>query len=77
MQLEREVSKEFLLRQVDGLRDIARRSRRLAEIMDEHEQRCLNQHADELEESAQRIEGQAANAKTGVVLKSAFLASES
>ena len=33
--MEKLVSKEALLRQVDGLRDIARRARRLAEIVNE------------------------------------------
>jgi len=61
------ISKETLLKQVDGLRDIARRSRRLAEAMDERERRCLIHHADELEESARRIEGEAANARTVVM----------
>ena len=63
--MDKLVSKETLLRQVDGLRDIARRARRLAEIADEPEQTRLIQCADDFEASAQRIEGEAATAKTG------------
>ena len=75
--MDKLVSKETLLRQVDGLRDIARRARRLAEIADEHEQTRLIQCADEFEESARRIEGDAASAKTGVMAMSATLESKS
>ena len=65
--MDKLVSKETLLRQVDGLRDIARRARRLVEIADEHDQPRLTQCADDFEESARRIEGNAANAKTVVM----------
>jgi hypothetical protein len=58
-------SKETLLKQVDGLLDLARRSRRLSQILSQESDReRLNRHADELEESASRIEGEAASAKT-------------
>ena len=67
------VSTETLPKQVDGLRDIARRARRLAEIMDEHEQTRLTQCADEFEESARTIEGDAASAKTVVMPQSVSL----
>jgi len=77
MQMDELVSKETLLRQVDGLRDIARRARRLAEITIEPEKTRLTQCADDFEESAKRIAGDAASAKTGVIAKSAVLASKS
>lgn len=64
---ERPVSKENLLKQADGLRDIARRSRRLADTVTmESDRRRLQRHAQELEESASGIERQAMDAKTGV-----------
>ena len=72
--MDKLVSKETLLRQVDGLRDIARRARRLAEIVDEPEQTRLIQCADDFEESAKRIEGDAASAKTSVMPQSESLA---
>lgn len=50
--MDKVVSKETLLRQVDGLRDLARRARRLAEITNEPEQTRLTQCAADLEESA-------------------------
>ena len=65
--MDKLVSKETLLRQVDGLRDLARRARRLSEIADEPDQPRLIQCADDFEESAKRIEGDAASAKTGVM----------
>ena len=71
--MDKLVSKETLLRQVDGLRDIARRARRLAEIADEPEQTRLIQCADDFEESAKRIEGDAASAKTSVMPQSVSL----
>jgi len=70
--MDKLVSKETLLRQVDGLRDIARRARRLAKIVDEPEQTRLIQCADDFEESAKRIEGDAASAKTSVMPTSAL-----
>ena len=75
--MDKLVSKETLLRQVDGLRDIARRARRLAETTDEHERGRLIQCADEFDESAQRIEGEAAMAKTGVTPQSESLTPKS
>ena len=75
--MDKLVSKETLLRQVDGLRDIARRARRLAEIVDEPEQTRLIQCADDFEESAKRIEGDAASAKTGVMPTSAMFGPKS
>ena len=59
------VSKETLLRQVDGLLDLARRSRRLSPTLSlESDRERLDLHAEELEQSASRIEGEAASAKT-------------
>jgi hypothetical protein len=75
--MDKLVSKETLLRQVDGLRDIARRARRLAEIVDEPEQTRLIQCADDFEESARRIEGEAATAKTSVMPQSTSLSPKS
>ena len=58
-------SKETLLKQVDGLLDLARRSRRLAPSLSQESDRGrLERHAEELEESASRIEAEAASAKT-------------
>ncbi|CAN5606909.1 hypothetical protein BH10PSE6_BH10PSE6_27620 [soil metagenome] len=63
---ETAISKENLLKQADGLRDLARRARRLAETMtSESDQRRLTRHYDELRESAARLEQEAAGAKTG------------
>ncbi len=63
--MEQAVSKESLLKQVDGLRDLARRARRLGESLSlESDQRRLQRHADELDESASRLEADAAGAKT-------------
>jgi hypothetical protein len=60
------ISKENLLKQADGLRDLARRARRLAEMMtSESDQRRLVRHNEELRESAARLEQEAAGAKTG------------
>ncbi len=60
------ISKENLLKQADGLRDLARRSRRLAETMtSDADQRRLVRHHEELRESAARLEQEAAAAKTG------------
>ncbi|UYN94223.1 MAG: hypothetical protein KIT25_19610 [Enhydrobacter sp.] len=58
-------SKEALLKQADGFRDLARRSRRLAvAIAGESDRRRLARHAEELDESALRLEQEAAGAKT-------------
>jgi hypothetical protein len=59
------VTKESLLRQVDGLRDIARRSRRLSESMAaETDRDRLLRHSRELDDRASILERQAADAKT-------------
>jgi hypothetical protein len=59
------VTKETLLRQVDGLRDIARRSRRLADSMlADTDRERLMRHSRELDERASALERQAADAKT-------------
>lgn len=64
--MEISVSKENLLKQADGLRELARRSRRLAETMtSEVDQRRLARVTEELKESATRIEQEAVAAKTG------------
>ena len=65
--MDKPVSKENLLQQADGLRDIARRSRRLADMLiHEADRRRLQRHATELDESASGLEKQAIEAKTGV-----------
>jgi hypothetical protein len=57
-------SKDALLTQADGLRDLARRARRLAETMtNETDQRRLKRCVEELEASASRLEQKAASAK--------------
>lgn len=62
---DRSVTKEGLLRQVDALRDISRRTRRLAETMElDSDRRRLMAHVEQLEQSAKRIEQQAVDAKT-------------
>jgi hypothetical protein len=67
-------SKETLLKQVDGLRDLARRSRRLSPLLSQESDReRLDRHVEELEESASRIEGEAASAKTMNVARPAGL----
>jgi len=69
------VSKESLLRHVDALRDISRRSRKLATAMEaESDRRRLNQHADELDDNARRIEKAAVDAKTFVLAAPAGVA---
>jgi len=56
---------ESLLTQVDSLRDFSRRARRLALTLSlESDQRRLIRYADELEESADRMEKEAVDAKT-------------
>lgn len=58
-------SKETLLAQVDSLRDLARRARRLLQILSqEHNQQRLVEYAEELDNSADRLEKEAASAKT-------------
>ena len=67
-------SKEILLKQVDGLLDLARRSRRLSPILaDQSDRERLDRHAKELEESASRIEREAASATTMNVARAAGL----
>ena len=62
------VTKEILLRQADGLRDLARRARRLLELVTgEGDRRLLERHAEELEKSASRLEREAIDAKTGQI----------
>jgi hypothetical protein len=62
--MERPLTKDNLLRQVDGLRDLARRGRHLAAtLISESDQRRLERHVGELEDSASRLEQQAADAK--------------
>jgi hypothetical protein len=61
----RPLSKEDLLRQVDTLRDIARRGRRLSGTMElESDRRCLMAHMVEIEQCAARVEKNAVQAKT-------------
>ena len=65
-QSQRPPSKEAILKQADGMRDLARRARRLKDTAtDDGDRRRLERHADELEESASRLERSAAEAKTG------------
>jgi hypothetical protein len=65
--MQETLTKESLLQQADGLRDIARRSRRLADNLTiESDRRRLQRHVQELEESASGLELQAASAKTGI-----------
>jgi hypothetical protein len=64
--LQRPPSKDSILKQADGLRDLARRARRLAEQMSmESDQRRLVRYVEELEESASRLEKTAVEAKAG------------
>lgn len=66
-------SKEGLLMQVDALRDLARRARRLSATMSkESDSRRLIRQADELHESASRLEAEAVDARTMVIKPSEF-----
>jgi len=66
--MEQQSSKEMLLRQVDDLRGQARRARRLAaSLMDGRDKTTLLAVANEYDEKADRIEKQAATAKSGVL----------
>lgn len=57
-------TKDALLKQADSLRDLARRSRRLAAALPgDSDRRRLARHADELDESASRFEHEAAGAR--------------
>jgi len=59
-------SKEAILTQADGMRDLARRARHLADVVtNESDQRRLARYVEELEESAVRLEKSAVDAKTG------------
>ena len=63
---QRPPSKETILKQADGMRDLARRARRLTETMtDEGDRRRLTRYGEELDESASRLEKAAVEAKTG------------
>ena len=67
-------TKDTLLKQVDGLRDLIRRTKRLAESFGERdERRSLLRYAEQLEEHAQRLETLAAEARSGVVPRSKVL----
>ena len=58
-------SKEKLLKQVDSLRDLARRASRLSGEVDQvSDKEMLLRYAKELEDSAVRLEKEAAEAKT-------------
>ncbi|MBV8191144.1 MAG: hypothetical protein JOY64_28090 [Alphaproteobacteria bacterium] len=62
--MEKPLTKDNLLRQADGLRDLARRARRLVEsLTTESDQRRLERHIEELEDSALRLEQRAVEAK--------------
>jgi hypothetical protein len=62
------ITKDGLLRQSDSLRDLARRARRLSTTLTvESDQRRLVRYAEELEESANRLEKDAVTAKTMVL----------
>lgn len=63
---ERPPSKETILKQADGLRDLARRARRLTgTVTDEGDRRRLTRYSEELDESAARLEKAAVDARTG------------
>ncbi len=60
------ITKDMLLRQVDGLRDLSRRARRLAEnVTTEEDRRRLGRYVEELNERASTLEREAADAKAG------------
>jgi hypothetical protein len=60
------LTKDMLLRQVDGLRDLSRRARRLSEAMlADEDKRRLDRYVVELDERASALERQAVDAKTG------------
>jgi hypothetical protein len=67
--MDRPITKDMLLRQVDGLRDIARRSRHLAGTMtSEADRNRLLRHSQELDGRASNLEKQAVDAKTGQIV---------
>lgn len=58
-------SKEGLLAQVDSLRDLSRRARRMSQTLTQDpDQQRLVRYADELDDNATRLEKEAASAKT-------------
>jgi hypothetical protein len=60
------ITKDILLRQVDALRDLSRRARRLVDGMTaEEDRRRLGRYVQELDERARDLEREAADAKTG------------
>lgn len=66
MTITQPITKDILLRQVDGLRDLSRRARRLTESMTaDEDRRLLGRYVDELNERASTLEREAADAKTG------------
>jgi hypothetical protein len=66
-------TKETLLHQADGLRDLGRRARRLSEMMTgEGDRRQLERYVEELERSASRLEKEAIDAKTGQITRIAM-----
>ena len=63
---QRPPSKEALLKQADGMRDLARRATRLKDTAtDEGDRRRLERYVQELEDIASRLERSAVEAKTG------------
>jgi hypothetical protein len=58
-------SKDSILKEANGLRDLARRARRLAESVNEGDRRRLNRYVEELDESARRLEKAAIEARVG------------
>lgn len=61
-------SKEGLLAQVDSLRDLSRRARRLSQTLTQDpDQQRLVRYAEELDDSASRLEKEAAAAKTMIL----------
>ena len=62
------LTKEKLLMQVDALRDVVRRGRRVMETLElESDRRRMSTHMDGVEECAVRIEKQAGEAKTFLI----------
>ena len=58
-------SKEALLKQADGLRDLARRAKRLGDTAtDDEQRRLLERCGEEFQESASRLERSAIKAKS-------------
>jgi hypothetical protein len=65
------LTKEGLLKQVDALRDIVRRGRRVSESLElESDRRRISAHVDGIDECATRIEKQAVEAKTFLIATS-------